>query len=70
MGYPSPIHDTIDDTHGAYNRAVEAALEAIARGDKVEILIASHNQVRIPIYSSLGYTAPSHWPKRSVAEPR
>lgn len=45
LAYPSPIHDTIDHTHANYDAAVEKALSAIARGDKVEILIASHNQV-------------------------
>lgn len=45
MGYPSPIHDTIEATHACYDGNVQMALEAMARGEKVELLVASHNQV-------------------------
>ena len=45
QGYPSPIHDTIEDTHACYDGNVQMALEAMARGEKVELLVASHNQV-------------------------
>lgn len=44
-GYPSPIHDTIEETHARYDSNVAMALEAMARGEKVEVLVASHNQV-------------------------
>lgn len=45
LGYPSPIHDTLHDTHTNYDAAVAQALSAMAQGGKVEVLIASHNQV-------------------------
>lgn len=44
-GYPSPIHDTIEDTHTCYEGALEVVLDAIAKGERVEVLVASHNQV-------------------------
>lgn len=45
MGYPSPIHATIEATHACYDGNVQMALQAMARGEKVELLVASHNQV-------------------------
>jgi proline dehydrogenase len=45
MGYESPIHDEIEATHECYDGSVRMALEAMARGEKVEVLVASHNQV-------------------------
>jgi len=47
QGYDSPIHDTIEDTHATYDGCVEMCLQAMARGEKVEVLIASHNQTSI-----------------------
>ncbi len=47
LGYPSPIHDTIEATHACYDGNVQMALEAMARGEKVEVLVASHNQASI-----------------------
>ena len=48
LGYPSPIHDTIQDTHNCYNDAVEYLLNQSATSDKkVEIMVASHNQESI-----------------------
>ncbi|EGD79600.1 proline oxidase [Salpingoeca rosetta] len=39
-GYPDPIHDTIEDTHAAYNRAIQLLMDF----PRCNVLIASHNQ--------------------------
>ena len=51
LKYPSPIHDTIEDTHESYDRAVKLLLTEAARNklDKdaksvVELTLATHNQ--------------------------
>jgi proline dehydrogenase len=45
LGNPSPIHDTIEDTHNCYNNAVDFLLEHAVKSDKqVELMVASHNQ--------------------------
>lgn len=45
LNYPSPIHDTIEDTHESYNSAVEFLLKHSKATDKqVELMVASHNQ--------------------------
>ena len=46
LGYESPVHDTIEDTHKCYNDSVEYLLEqsAIQKDRKVELMLASHNQ--------------------------
>ena len=44
LGYESPVHETIAATHATYDGCMERMLEAMAQGDKVEVLIASHNQ--------------------------
>ena len=46
LGYKSPIHDTIQDTHDCYNTAVETVLcrSAVKEGrSRANMLIASHN---------------------------
>lgn len=46
--YPSPIHDTIDDTHQCYNNTVELLLQHSTKTDKqVELMCATHNQESI-----------------------
>lgn len=47
LGYPSPIQETIEDTHATYDGCVQLCLEAMARGENVELLIACHNQASI-----------------------
>lgn len=49
MDYPSPIHDTIEDTHECYNDAVAyLARHSVESKDKqVEIMCATHNQESI-----------------------
>ena len=46
--YPSPIHDTIEDTHRCFNEAVDWILRHSIKTDKkVELLCATHNQESI-----------------------
>ena len=48
MGYPDPIHETIEDTHNTYDEAVEYLLKNYAENNgKIEVMIASHNQQSI-----------------------
>jgi proline dehydrogenase len=53
LGQPSPIHDTINDTHDSYNQAIMMALQAVAQrnnvidGSSVELMCATHNQESI-----------------------
>jgi proline dehydrogenase len=45
---PSPIHDTINDTHACYNDSVEFLLEQSVKSEQViEIMCATHNQLSI-----------------------
>jgi proline dehydrogenase len=48
LGYPSPIHETIQDTHACYNDSVQFLLSKAATSDqKLELMLASHNQESI-----------------------
>jgi len=42
-GYPSPIHDTLQDTHASYDACAQLLLEEVAAG-RAEVLLGSHNQ--------------------------
>lgn len=45
LGYPSPIHDSIEDTHKSYNGSVELLMRHAKKSDKqVEVMLATHNQ--------------------------
>jgi len=45
LGYPSPIHDTPEDTHACYDAAVEFLLNHAQRSEnQVELMLATHNQ--------------------------
>mmetsp|Transcript_14101 Transcript_14101/g.28279 ORF Transcript_14101/g.28279 Transcript_14101/m.28279 type:complete len:151 (+) Transcript_14101:476-928(+) len=44
MGYPDPILPDLEATHAAYNGGVTAVLERMAKGEKVELMVATHNQ--------------------------
>jgi len=48
-GYPSPIHDTIEDTHKSYDDAVAYLIQhSVNTEDKqVELMCATHNQASI-----------------------
>lgn len=43
LGYPSPIHDTLENTHANYNKAIGLVLSAPKRN----LLVASHNQTSV-----------------------
>lgn len=51
-GIPSPIHDSIEDTHLNYNRCVAEVLEHVA-GEGAEVMVATHNQASIEATVSL-----------------
>uniref|UniRef100_A0A061SK57 Proline dehydrogenase n=1 Tax=Tetraselmis sp. GSL018 TaxID=582737 RepID=A0A061SK57_9CHLO len=42
-GYPSPIHDTIEDTHECFDSSVSLMLEQVKR-QRGQVVIASHNE--------------------------
>ena len=48
-GYPSPIHDTIQDTHDCYNQAVDYLLQHASQknGKNTELMLATHNRESI-----------------------
>uniref|UniRef100_A0A7S1SX85 Proline dehydrogenase n=1 Tax=Tetraselmis chuii TaxID=63592 RepID=A0A7S1SX85_9CHLO len=41
--YPSPIHDTIQDTHDNFNRCMEMMLDSVA-AERGHLVIATHNE--------------------------
>ncbi|KAL3685232.1 hypothetical protein R1sor_003254 [Riccia sorocarpa] len=43
VGAPSPIHDTIQDTHKCYNSSVSFMLERISAKDSAALMLATHN---------------------------
>mmetsp|Transcript_12195 Transcript_12195/g.15214 ORF Transcript_12195/g.15214 Transcript_12195/m.15214 type:complete len:658 (+) Transcript_12195:72-2045(+) len=48
-GYPSPIHDTVIDTHRCYDECLEYLLRRYAerKDTKLEVMVATHNQASI-----------------------
>ncbi|KAL3143867.1 hypothetical protein ABBQ32_003688 [Trebouxia sp. C0010 RCD-2024] len=46
MGYPSPIHDTLEDTHHNYNRCVKEMMSQV-KAHGFEMMVASHNQASV-----------------------
>jgi proline dehydrogenase len=49
QGRPDPVHATLQDTHACYNQAVSAVISKVAAGDRVELMIASHNQQSVEL---------------------
>jgi proline dehydrogenase len=50
MGLPSPIRDTIQDTHDCYNESVDFLLRHSVESDqKIELMCATHNQKSIEL---------------------
>lgn len=45
-GYPSPILDTIEETHENYNRCVDEVIKRV-RTEGAEVMVATHNQASI-----------------------
>ncbi|KAL4451694.1 hypothetical protein ABPG75_007356 [Micractinium tetrahymenae] len=48
MGHPSPIHNTVADTHANYNECVREMLRCVA-SEGAEVMVASHNQRSIEL---------------------
>lgn len=44
MGYPDPILPSLEATHANYDNTVAMLLRRIVRGEKVEVMLATHNQ--------------------------
>lgn len=50
LGVPSPIHETIEDTHSSYNNAVEFLLRySLQSNQSTELMCATHNQQTIEL---------------------
>ena len=50
MGYESPIHETLEDTHKCYNETAEMALrDRVDNDTKGEVMIASHNRESVEL---------------------
>jgi proline dehydrogenase len=49
-GYPSPIHDTLEDTHASYNKALEFCLDHI---DEMYVSNATHNEYSCELMARL-----------------
>eukprot|EP00808_Paulinella_micropora_P028165 g48725.t1 len=48
MGYPSPIHSTLEDTHQNYHRCLMDILDCMRKNaPKAELFVASHNQASV-----------------------
>lgn len=52
MHYASPIHGSIEETHESYNTGAAQLIASIAVGERVELMIASHNQASIELVLS------------------
>ena len=65
--YEDPIHATKEDTDNNYNRNVEKVVKLMAQGEKIEMMIASHNQesventLRYAKENGLANDAPIHF---------
>jgi proline dehydrogenase len=44
MKYDDPIHDSLRTTHDNYNAALKVLISGIAAGERVEVMIATHNK--------------------------
>lgn len=44
QGYPSPVWDTIEETHASYAACLELLIPKVASGD-AEVLLGTHNEV-------------------------
>eukprot|EP01026_Neomeris_dumetosa_P074552 TRINITY_DN7761_c0_g1_i4.p2 TRINITY_DN7761_c0_g1~~TRINITY_DN7761_c0_g1_i4.p2 ORF type:complete len:289 (+),score=33.69 TRINITY_DN7761_c0_g1_i4:1208-2074(+) len=49
MGYSSPIHDTLEDTHRNYDKILEMTLNEVKQTGRAEVMVASHNQHSIEL---------------------
>merc|ERR1712046_22770 len=47
-GVPSPIHSSIENTHGCYDSSVRALFQSrLESGSKAEVMLGTHNQASI-----------------------
>jgi proline dehydrogenase len=67
MGYPDPIHDTLEDTHSAYNRALEFCIRHI---DEMYVCNATHNEDSCRLQAELmaQYKLPPGHPMTATAQ--
>jgi proline dehydrogenase len=49
MNYDDPIHDSLSTTHDSYNAAVKVLISGIAAGQRVEVMIATHNKLSVEL---------------------
>ncbi|CAN8275941.1 unnamed protein product [Cochlearia groenlandica] len=43
LGYKSPVHDTIQDTHDCYNECMSLLMEKVSNGSGIAVILATHN---------------------------
>ncbi len=67
MGYPDPIHDTLQDTHNAYNKALEFCIGHIA---DMYVCNATHNEYSCRLQAELmaRYNLPPDHPRTATAQ--
>jgi proline dehydrogenase len=67
LHYDDPIHESKEATDDNYNRNVESVVKRMAQGEKIEMMIASHNQqsvehtLRYAEENGLANDAPIHF---------
>ncbi|DBA95567.1 TPA: hypothetical protein ACH3X3_013417 [Trebouxia sp. C0006] len=59
MGYPSPIQDSLEDTHFNYNRCIGEMMRS-CKDDKFEMMVASHNQASVEAAVALMHDLDMH----------
>ena len=66
-GYPDPIHDSLEDTHNAFNKALEFCIEHIA---DMYVCNATHNEGSCLLQAELmaRYHLPSNHPRMATAQ--
>jgi len=65
LHYPSPIHETVEDTHMCYNDSVEFLMrKSVESNREIEVMCATHNensiQLAIQLMGELGIAKDSH----------
>lgn len=67
MGYPDPIHDTLEDTHNAYNSALEFCIRHIGN---MYVCNATHNEYSCRLQAELmaRYSIPPNHPLTATAQ--
>ena len=47
LGYENPIHETIEDTHESYDKAIQVVMHHRALGHNSEMLLGTHNEASV-----------------------